>query len=310
MQGTHQLRLTFLNGNSSSPEFSPDGREIAFFHSTPTSQEIIVMSRDGSDMRNVSGDDFVYGGIFNWSPDSSYIAYQATYGDVAQVIVRNVITDQIVFEAQGEYPTWSTDKNNKTLAYVTNESNSSSLLLVDLKSGSVRSLPIGIVGNILWPVFISNNTKVAFLSSDNGMWEIMAVDLHTGQTNNMLESPPGQYEVPVLNPTLTQNSRAVPMPTNSSQVIFVATSSSPRMMDLYVAILDATIVVSHFFNIAYPGTLLDRITNHSYSSIDCLSLSDDGKNMIFVSSNQRSVNSIVIISYVTPVIQSVYGSGA
>ncbi|MDG6904285.1 MAG: PD40 domain-containing protein [Nitrososphaerota archaeon] len=308
LQGNHQMRLTSLSGNSSSPKFSPDGMNIAFFHSTTTKDEIMVMSYNGSNVRDVSGNDSVDGGIFAWSPDSHWIAYQADSGNKTQVIVRDLATDQIVFRAEGTYPTWSIAGNSKTLAYITNEVNGSTLQLADLNVGTVRSLPMNSVGNYTWPVFVSNNTKVAFLSSSNSTWEIMCLDLNTGQTTNMLESPPGQYDVPVLNPTLGKNSRAVPMPTNSSEVLFAAASSAPRMVDLYVAILGATIMVSHFFNIAYPGTLLDRVTNQSYSSIRDLTLSADGKNIIFVSSTGDSLNSIIMLSYVAPVVQSVYGS--
>jgi Tol biopolymer transport system component len=308
--GKHLSRVTFLSGNSSTPKFSPDGNKIAFFHSELAGHEIIVMDTDGSDLRTISGTDFVTDGIFGWSSNSCCIAYQATNKGEDEIIVRDVKNGQAVFRAEGEYPGWSSDSHSETLAYVSNQANGSFLSVADLKLGTVRNVSISSEGHVFWPAFVSNDTKVSFLASSNSSWQLMIVDLSTGQMYNMLESPPGEYEMSVLNPTLTQSSLAVPRPTNSSEVIFAAASTSPRMVDLYVAILDATIVVSHFFSIAYPGTVLDRVTNHSYSSIECLSWSGNGKYIIFVSSAPNSLNSIVLVTYVRPVVQSSYGSGA
>lgn len=65
-------QLTDRLGNVNGPEISPDGSLIAFKLSTPTSNEIWLMNRDGSDQRRIPN---ASGWDPTWSPDGNYILF-------------------------------------------------------------------------------------------------------------------------------------------------------------------------------------------------------------------------------------------
>ncbi len=72
LDGGGVVQLTDRLGNVNGPEISPDGGLIVFKLSTPTSNEIWLMNRDGSDPRpipNASGWDPT------WSPDGNFILF-------------------------------------------------------------------------------------------------------------------------------------------------------------------------------------------------------------------------------------------
>jgi len=65
-------QLTDRLGNVNGPEISPDGSLIAFKLSTPTSNEIWLMNRDGSNQRRIPN---ASGWDPTWSPDGNFILF-------------------------------------------------------------------------------------------------------------------------------------------------------------------------------------------------------------------------------------------
>jgi tol-pal system beta propeller repeat protein TolB len=65
-------QLTDRLGNVNGPEISPDGNLVAFKLSTPTSNQIWLMNRDGSDQRPISN---AFGWDPTWSPDGQFILF-------------------------------------------------------------------------------------------------------------------------------------------------------------------------------------------------------------------------------------------
>jgi TolB protein len=65
-------QLTDRLGNVNGPEISPDGSLVAFKLSTPTSNQIWLMDRDGSDQRPISN---AFGWDPTWSPDGQFILF-------------------------------------------------------------------------------------------------------------------------------------------------------------------------------------------------------------------------------------------
>ena len=83
--GTNQTRLTFNEGDSFSPEWSPDGQEIAFLshHTQNNSIEIYVMDADGTNQvrltrANLPEDD---NSDIAWSPNGQHIAFASNRSD-------------------------------------------------------------------------------------------------------------------------------------------------------------------------------------------------------------------------------------
>jgi TolB protein len=76
------IQLTNRLGNVNGPEISPDGRLIAFKLSTPTSDQIWLMNRDGSDPRPIPN---AIGWDPTWSPDGNYILFASNMQGAIQL---------------------------------------------------------------------------------------------------------------------------------------------------------------------------------------------------------------------------------
>ena len=72
--GSNQLRVRQLHGYLWSPQYSPDGRQIAFVHQAGGRGQIFVMNVDGTGAVNISRNDFSDRSPV-WSPDGSKIAF-------------------------------------------------------------------------------------------------------------------------------------------------------------------------------------------------------------------------------------------
>ena len=72
--GHHVRRLTSM-GKSYRPEWSPDGRRIAYIHEAAGRHAVWVMKANGRGKHPVSGDDEVTSAGATWSPDGQTLAY-------------------------------------------------------------------------------------------------------------------------------------------------------------------------------------------------------------------------------------------
>jgi len=72
--GMNQLRVRQLHGYLWSPQYSPDGKRIAFIHNASGRGQIFVMNADGSDAVNISKNDFCDRTPV-WSPDGNRIVF-------------------------------------------------------------------------------------------------------------------------------------------------------------------------------------------------------------------------------------------
>ena len=75
IDGTSENRLTNKPGFDGGPQYSPDGKKIAFYGTTPDKNyEILIMNADGSNVENLTNDPLEDYSP-SWSPDGKWIAY-------------------------------------------------------------------------------------------------------------------------------------------------------------------------------------------------------------------------------------------
>jgi dipeptidyl aminopeptidase/acylaminoacyl peptidase len=98
--GGEAFKLTD-DGNSSLPEWSPDGRRIAFAQNVEGKRSIWLMDSGGKNRRKITDYDlsnafleyfFTVGELIRWSPDGSMMAFLASVGPVEKEAKIKVIT--------------------------------------------------------------------------------------------------------------------------------------------------------------------------------------------------------------------------
>src|SRR6185437_2067538 len=91
--GTNLRRLTSSQSIESTPEWSPNGRQISFTSGRGGSPQIYVMDAEGTNVRRISFD-----GEWNddatWSPDGERIAYTSRVNGRFQIRIANTVTGE------------------------------------------------------------------------------------------------------------------------------------------------------------------------------------------------------------------------
>jgi TolB protein len=142
------LRLTNTPGIDVGGSFSPDGTQIVFESDRSGSQQVYVMSVDGSNPRRISFGSGRYA-TPEWSPRGDLIAYTRIAGDFRVGTMRpdgsgeRLITDSW----QDEAPTWA--PNGRVIQFFRTEKNSgkTSIWQVDLTGKNERKLPTPVDGS-------------------------------------------------------------------------------------------------------------------------------------------------------------------
>lgn len=117
---------------SQCPAWSPDGRRIAFFRGPSTAPNgfgLYVMNADGSNVRELASDGYVWNGI-DWSPDGRWLAVtrmdfklvlvDAVTGSVGRVLTPSSIGYQADFSPDGARVAYNVESNGSIDIYLSN----------------------------------------------------------------------------------------------------------------------------------------------------------------------------------------------
>jgi hypothetical protein len=106
-------RLVYSTADESMPQFSPDGRSLAFGSNRSGADEIWLADSDGENPRQLTHIGAFIAGYPRWSPDGNFLAFHARLPDEAQVYtihVQDGVTRQITHGSPGfVVPTFSLD---------------------------------------------------------------------------------------------------------------------------------------------------------------------------------------------------------
>ena len=153
IDGSDRLQLTYPPMYPLLPRWSPDGKQILFFHfatRADQSARMYVIAAEGGSPREVLPDDRSQQLDPNWSPDGTKIVFAGESNDPASVIrildlsrgtLSTLPASDGVFS-----PRWSPD--NRYIAGLS--ADSKSLLLFDLQSQKWTSLMTGSLGWLAW----------------------------------------------------------------------------------------------------------------------------------------------------------------
>lgn len=162
----HRLS-TGLAGDDSGPDWSPDGRAIAFTNTRAESADIYTIAPDGSGLRRLTDNLHADYGP-DWSPDGSAIAFtRVLFGDDVEEPRLYVMAPD--GSAQRELPTgrgnaydaaWSTDGTR--IAFVSDRTGDDEIYVLDLTSSEVSRLTADPASADVSPAWSPDDTRIAF----------------------------------------------------------------------------------------------------------------------------------------------------
>lgn len=164
LAGSYHTPLTSNSRNEGEPQWSPDGKSIAF-HSRKedgSEQKVYVMKADGTDVRPLLNDPQVLSAGFWWAPDGKHIAVLAQrideqprfFGDNYRVHIYVVevgtgeTIDQLADGSTKTSLTWSPD--GQRLAYTSNIEGRLNLFVWSLGNGQQKVINLQDVVSVEW----------------------------------------------------------------------------------------------------------------------------------------------------------------
>jgi len=131
---------------TTSPSFSPDGKQIVFMSPRPLTPQLYTMNVDGTRLRLltpvVAGKRSYRTGA-DWSPSGTEIAYQQQSGDfqVWVIGVKDRVMTQLTNEGENEDPTWAPDGRHLAITRRLGEIGAPrSIWILDVRTGRLRQL--------------------------------------------------------------------------------------------------------------------------------------------------------------------------
>lgn len=131
---------------TTSPSFSPDGKQIAFVSPRPLTPQVYTMNVDGTGLRlltPVVAGKRSYRTSADWSPTGEEIAFQQQSGDfqVWTIGVKDRVMKQLTNEGENEDPSWAPDGRHLSITRRLGAiGDQRSIWILDERTGRLRQL--------------------------------------------------------------------------------------------------------------------------------------------------------------------------
>ncbi|MGA7992522.1 MAG: hypothetical protein WCC53_13875 [Thermoanaerobaculia bacterium] len=197
--GESQHRLTYSHTLSLAPDWSPDGRRIAYQSYEKDSPGVFLVGRDGTAKMRVPLTTQLNASP-SFSPDGRTIAFCGSVRGNPEIFTVQAdgsglkrLTENVAIDST---PRWS--PNGRELAFTSNRQGSPQIYMMDLEGANVRR--VSLAGN--WndeASFSPDGGRIAFACRNEGDFQICVMDLQSGRTLQISEGP-GANENPTWSP--------------------------------------------------------------------------------------------------------------
>ena len=161
-------QITDGSARDQSPEYSPDGRWIAFISDRSGREELYIASSDGSgEAQKITDLDALKFG-FSWSPNSKEIAFVASDNKMRKYVIDTKQTTELASSRYGNIsaPAWSPD--GKWLAYSKpDHTRTNDVYLIAAGGGEERKVTFDSYSDS-GPRFSPDGRKLYFIRSEGG----------------------------------------------------------------------------------------------------------------------------------------------
>ncbi|HWL38953.1 MAG TPA: hypothetical protein VNO75_01850 [Gemmatimonadaceae bacterium] len=131
---------------TTSPTFSPDGKQVAFISPRPLTPQVYVMNVDGTRLRlltPVVAGKRSYRTSPDWSPNGEEVAFMQQMGDfqIWTINVRDRVMKQLTTEGENEDPSWAPDGRHLSISTRRGEIGANkNIWVLDTRTGRMRQL--------------------------------------------------------------------------------------------------------------------------------------------------------------------------
>ena len=195
------------------PEFSPDGKTIAFSRATEEGTDLWTVDyRDACCLQRLTVGKFSDNLSPTYSPDGRRIAFVSTRPGLPQIYVMGADgTDQQLFapfdygvSGSSNAPDWSPD--GLSVAFHRDVGGTLQVFVLDVRKGTVKQLTS--LGRNEDPTWAPDSRHLAFDSDRAGYRQLWIIDLETGRIRPLLEQ--SGERLPAWSPRLPEAASATP----------------------------------------------------------------------------------------------------
>ena len=186
--------LTDHADNDWAPDWSPDGRHIAFHSDTEGQDGVVrIMDADSGQMRTIGGDHPALAWDPRWSPNGDVIAFGGVRGDHYAIGLYDLKRDTVEWPHDADtdchHPVWTPD--GRGLVIIAENAGENELRLLDLATGETKHLRIG-YGNHYHPRFTPDGTALILVFNAPGVpSDLFRLELADGAVTRLTNGLPG-----------------------------------------------------------------------------------------------------------------------